>query len=61
MDLFVAFPDKEKWYLYPHDELLAKVLKCTNIGNTAAWRQNGGYTFPRVSVELRNLLGKYTM
>jgi hypothetical protein len=57
--LFVAFPDKGNWYLYPHDELLATVLKRTNIGNTNAWLKNGGYSFPGVSKELKPLLAPY--
>src|SRR6266404_4854846 len=30
--LHVAFADGETWYLYSHDELLAKVLAATTIG-----------------------------
>src|SRR5437016_14387824 len=30
-DLYVAFGEGEAWYLYPHDELLIKILQTTNV------------------------------
>jgi hypothetical protein len=32
-DLWVCFRDVDKWYLYPHDDLLREVLADTNVGN----------------------------
>jgi len=58
-NLYVAFADGDTWYLYPHDELLAKVLHDTRIGSTGSWRDGGGYTFPAVSTQLRKLLQPY--
>ena len=58
-ELWVGFHDGEAWYLYPHDRLLAQVLKATSIGSTVSWSQRGGYSFPRVPRRLRRLLSKY--
>lgn len=58
-DLWVAFNDGESWYLYPHDELLAEVLKETSVGTTASWTSRDGYSFPRLSKKLRGLLKRY--
>jgi len=58
-DLYVAFADGDTWYLYPHDELLGSVLKLTRIGTTRSWKQRGGYSFPRISAQLRKLLQPY--
>jgi hypothetical protein len=58
-DLYVAFADAGTWYLYPHDELLAKVLKHTTIGRTGSWTKRGGYSFPRISAQLQRLLSPY--
>lgn len=58
-DLWVAFNDGETWYLYPHDELLAQVLEVTGIRATPSWSKQGGYSFPRLSKQLRNLLTGY--
>ncbi|MGI0148266.1 MAG: hypothetical protein ACREDF_01870 [Thermoplasmata archaeon] len=35
-DLWVAFADGERWYLYPHDDLLDHVLAATAVGTTAS-------------------------
>lgn len=58
-DIYVAFRDGDSWYLYPHDEFLAKIIKKTKIGGTRSWRQEGGYTFPHLSTQLRELLEPY--
>jgi hypothetical protein len=58
-DLCVAFNDGETWYLYPHDELLERILKKTGIGKTLSWSERGGYSFPRLSEPLHQLLDEY--
>jgi len=50
---------EQAWYLYPHDELLDTVLTETNIGNTESWRQHGGYSFPGLTAQMRQLLEPY--
>ena len=57
-DLWVAFSEGERWYLYPHDELLAQVLKATGVGATVSWSDHDGYSFPRLLKQLRGLLEK---
>ena len=58
-DLYVAFAEDEHWFLYPHDELLKRVLAETAISTTSSWSDGGGYSFPRVSKQLRQLLAPY--
>jgi hypothetical protein len=58
-DLWVAFSDGNSWYLYPHDELLAQVLDVSDVGSTSSWSNQGEYSFPRLSKQLRGLLEKY--
>jgi hypothetical protein len=57
--LFVAFADGDAWYLYPHDEVLSKVLARTKVGATRSWRERGGYTFAALPRQLRTLLEPY--
>ena len=57
-ELYVAFAEGDTWYLYPHDELLAKILANTTIGTSASW-ESGGYSFTRLSVQLLRLLEPY--
>lgn len=58
-DLYVAFRDGENWYLYPHDLLLEQVLRKTTVRGTKSWSERGGYSFPRVSKQLRKMLEPY--
>jgi hypothetical protein len=58
-DLWIAFNDGEAWYLYPHDDLLRQVLEATGVSSTVSWAERGGYSFPRLSKQLRSLLAKY--
>lgn len=57
--LHVAFPHGDDWYLYPHDELLSKVLAATNIGHTKSWLERGGYSFGGLSADVAPLLAGY--
>jgi hypothetical protein len=60
-DLFICFPDGKEWYLYPHDEVLNKVLAGTDVGGTVSWKERGGYSFPTLSKKLRQLLEPYRL
>ncbi len=58
-DLYVCFPNEGDWFIYPHDELLARVLRETEMGESDSWQQKGGYTYPGLSKTMRELLEPY--
>lgn len=58
-NLHVAFTSAGSWFLYSHDELLAKVLEITSIGSTESWRERGGYSFSRIPKALLAALQEY--
>lgn len=58
-NLYVAFEHLGTWYLYPHDDVLAVVLKETNVANTDSWQTHGGYSFPGLSRQLTSALEPY--
>lgn len=58
-DLWITFPERGRWYLYPHDTLLAEFLAQTNMGNTKSWRERGGYSFPYLGRDNERRLQKY--
>jgi hypothetical protein len=60
-NLHIAFRASGNWYLFPHDEVLKAVLKVTSIRRTVSWRQRGGYSFPRRSRQLKELLQPYLL
>lgn len=57
--LYIAFPYRGDWYLYPHDEFLEKVNAIIGIKNTPAWTENGVCSFPSLSKRLYRLLNRY--
>jgi len=60
-NIYIAFPHGADWYIYPHDTLLERVLAETKIGTTKSWRVDGGYSFPKLSEQLRTFLRPYML
>lgn len=58
-ELMVCFRVGEKWFLYPHDELLEKVTGEGLMVGTKSWDEHGAYDFPRLSKRLKILLEPY--
>ncbi len=60
-DLYICFQDKQNdnWYLYPHDKVLKKILP--TIKNSHSWKVAGAYSFPILSVNLKNILSIYIL
>jgi len=56
-NLYICFFDGHDCYLYPHDEILGKILM--DIGETDSWKVNGGYSWPTLSKKLKTLLEDY--
>ncbi len=44
-NLWICFPDRRDWYLYPHDQVLRHLLKTTNIEKTVPWRKEHGWNW----------------
>src|SRR5919107_1622613 len=44
-EIFVAFRRGKDWYLYPHDEMLARVDATIKLRNTSTWRRGKEYSF----------------
>jgi hypothetical protein len=59
--LYVAFPDGDDWYLYPHDTVLKRVVKELGIVKNAkvAWGEKGSYHIGSLSDKQKALLAPY--
>jgi len=44
-NLWVCFPYRGDWYLYPHDKVLRHLLGRTHIEKTIAWRKGHGWNW----------------
>jgi hypothetical protein len=58
-DIYIAFPWHGNWYLYPHDELLEKIMDTGIIRGTRSWEEDGWYHFPKLSETQQVLLKPY--
>jgi len=60
--VYITFRYSETTYLYPHDELLEKVLALgTLILGTESWDVNGHYNRGKLSLKLKELLEDYKL
>jgi hypothetical protein len=57
--LYIAFPRRGEWYIYPHDELLEKVNAIIGIKSTPSWTEKGVCSFASLSKRLYKLLNQY--
>jgi hypothetical protein len=59
-DLFIAFFDGASWFLYPHDEVLEKLLSLSTIGDTMSWSDRGD-SWKSAQRALRDLLEPFRL
>ena len=59
--LWICFRNEENIYLYPHDELLNKLLNHGLMKNTKSWDIEGGYSFPSISKQIIEILMEYKL
>jgi len=59
-NIYIAFHDKKSdtYYLYPHDELLKKLLDLGYFTGTSSWDKKGGYSMG-ISKKLKTILEPY--
>ncbi|MGD0734751.1 MAG: hypothetical protein ABR976_06370 [Terracidiphilus sp.] len=61
-ELFICFRDlDDRWYLYPHDEVLAEVLGRGLLAGTDAWDKKGGYDFPYLKPSFKKMMEPYRL
>lgn len=57
--LYIVFPHKDSWYLFPHDELAERVLAETNIGATQYWKDGDDHTPSTLTHRILHMLEPY--
>ena len=46
-DIYVAFNQNGKWYIFPHDQLQTELLNFGLMKGTKSWDENGAYSWPK--------------
>ena len=57
-DIYVAFCHGDTWYAYPHDEMMNLLLANEKTKASSSW-EDGGYSWPHLSVANLKTLGPY--
>jgi hypothetical protein len=60
-NLFICFREANQWFLYPHDEVLEKILNIGLLAGTDSWDIKGGYDFPYLTPGLKTMLEPYRL
>jgi hypothetical protein len=58
-ELWVCFPSRGDWYLYPHDVLLKIVLAETSVGTSESWLIKGVYSMGQPGKRVGGFLERY--
>lgn len=58
-DIYVAFNHKGTWYVYPHDRVMKQLLQSGTAGTSTSWLNDGGYSWPSLSVAILKILEPY--
>ena len=57
--IYIAFPEGEEWYLYPHDEALDRISELSGLKNSSAWGRSGLRHYPKIPSRFKEILSDY--
>lgn len=58
--IWIAFRVEDDWFLFPHDEMVAKVLtELPKLAQSKSWAERGGYSWPYLTKKLVKILADY--
>jgi hypothetical protein len=60
-DIHIAFQDREnsEWYVYPHDDIMAKVLATGRLVGTKSWDIKGSWSWSYIPPWLGDILNPW--
>lgn len=60
-DIYIAFNQDGKWFLYPHDQLQSELLEMGLMSGSKSWDKNGGYSWPNIPKGILENMEKYAI
>jgi hypothetical protein len=60
-NLWVCFPDRGDWYLYPHDVVLLHLLRTTNIKKRDSWRKGQAWSWKKPPRRITRYLKQFLL
>lgn len=59
--IYIAFNQDESWFIYPHDELMHKLLEQDLMKGSKSWDEQGSYSWPSIPKGLTSLMSEYSI
>lgn len=60
-NIWVCFPYRGEWYLYPHDKVVSELAEYSNFQNTESWKKQGKISNGRPTKRDIQLLKNYKL
>jgi hypothetical protein len=60
-EIYVAFNQGGQWYIYPHDQLQAELLKKGLMSGSKSWNENGSYSWPNIPKTITGHMRQYAI
>ncbi|MBL4783640.1 MAG: hypothetical protein JKX92_15515 [Porticoccaceae bacterium] len=60
-DIYVAFNQNQKWYIYPHDQLQEELLGFGLMSSSKSWNEVGAYSWPNIPKNITSHMEQYAL
>ena len=60
-NIFIAFNQDGRWYVYPHDKLRDEFLSFGLMSGSPSWEEKGWYSWPNIPKKLLSHMEQYTI
>ncbi len=60
-DIYIAFNENSRWYIYPHDKLQDELLDMGYMSGTVSWDIRGIYNWPGLTKRLVEHMEQYAI
>jgi len=60
-NIFIAFNQNGRWYVYPHDKLREELLSIGLMSGSASWEEKGGYSWPNIPKHILSHMEQYAI
>ncbi len=60
-EIYICFWDRGDWYIFPHDEILQRVIDLGKLKGTNSWEVKGEYMFATVSKQMIKLFEDFRL
>lgn len=60
-NIYIAFNQNKKWYIYPHDQLQNELLELGLMSGSKSWEEQGVYSWPNIPKRISEHMERYAV